>query len=273
MFVFFCVGQAPTQKTQGPRGWGAQRGPNPEKVEAEGCREGWRAQNFALSFCLSRHKIRSGGLLVEFWWCLKRWSAQMCTFGVLWLSCEAVAAPKPPGFHKSEILAVRQTWQFMPRKGWTSSQRFLVGSSVVLARSWRSGRVICSGILGGKVGEFQKRPSREFNGGGSAAQPPGPTRTMWKQWLEVGSRGYRARWMLWRNRVYGGSAALKGAERSAKSSRRGPSVRPSSNDHETQRERNGGGRGKEKREILGPPPSGSHPSGASPFGAPPFQTW
>ena len=27
------------------------------------------------------------GLLVEFWWCLKRRDAQMCAFGVLWLSC------------------------------------------------------------------------------------------------------------------------------------------------------------------------------------------
>ena len=36
----------------------------------------------------------SGGLLVEFWWCLKRRCAQMCTFGVLGLSCEAPAAPK-----------------------------------------------------------------------------------------------------------------------------------------------------------------------------------
>ena len=42
---------------------------------------------------------QKGGPFVEFWWCLKRWGAQMCTFGVLWLSCEAPAAPKPPGFH------------------------------------------------------------------------------------------------------------------------------------------------------------------------------
>ena len=39
----------------------------------------------------------SGGFLVEFWWCLKRWDPLMCTFGVLLLSCEAPAAPKPPG--------------------------------------------------------------------------------------------------------------------------------------------------------------------------------
>ena len=61
------------------------------------------AQNFALFF-LSRRKFHSffslwRGLLVEFWWCLKRRGAQMCAFGVLWLLCEAPAAPKPPGFH------------------------------------------------------------------------------------------------------------------------------------------------------------------------------
>ena len=39
-----------------------------------------------------------GGLLVEFWWCLKRRDPEMFTFWVLGLSCEAPAAPKPPGF-------------------------------------------------------------------------------------------------------------------------------------------------------------------------------
>ena len=39
------------------------------------------------------------GSSAEFWWCLKRRGAQMCAFGVLWLSYEAPAAPKPPGFH------------------------------------------------------------------------------------------------------------------------------------------------------------------------------
>ena len=46
------------------------------------------------AFFLSRQKISFfllslGGLLVEFWWCLKRRCAQVCTFGVLWLLCEA----------------------------------------------------------------------------------------------------------------------------------------------------------------------------------------
>ena len=37
------------------------------------------------------------GPSVEFWWCLKRPGPEMCTFGVLGLSCEAPAAPKPFG--------------------------------------------------------------------------------------------------------------------------------------------------------------------------------
>ena len=41
---------------------------------------------FRACFTLSRRKIRSflpsGGLLVEFWWCLKRRDPQMCTFGL-----------------------------------------------------------------------------------------------------------------------------------------------------------------------------------------------
>ena len=36
----------------------------------------------------------SGGLLVEFWWCMKHRGVQMCTFGVLGLSC---ASPGGPG--------------------------------------------------------------------------------------------------------------------------------------------------------------------------------
>ena len=40
----------------------------------------------------------SGCFLVEFWFFQGR-SPQMCTFGVLGLSCEAPAAPKPRGFH------------------------------------------------------------------------------------------------------------------------------------------------------------------------------
>ena len=39
---------------------------------------------------------------------------------------------------------------------------------------------------------------------------------------------------------------------------------------ETQKERNGDGKGKKKRDFFGPPPFGAPPFGAPPFGAPPF---
>ena len=85
-------------------------GPNPEIVGPEGevrrawGPEGWGAQNFALFFSLSRHKISfvlffPGGL-VEFWWCFERRNPEMCTSGVL-----ALSEPRrpglvgPPGFH------------------------------------------------------------------------------------------------------------------------------------------------------------------------------
>ena len=89
---------AQTQKKWGPEGWepkprksGSPKGggPNPEKVGARrvGGPKGGRAQNLAL-FSLFRHKNSffsslSGGLLVEFWWCLKRRGREMCSFGVL----------------------------------------------------------------------------------------------------------------------------------------------------------------------------------------------
>ena len=41
------------------------------------------------------HNASLSVFFVEFWWCLKRQCAQMCTFGVLGLLCEAPAAPKP----------------------------------------------------------------------------------------------------------------------------------------------------------------------------------
>ena len=58
----------------GPQGWGT---------------EGW-GPKFRAVFSLSRTIFflsSLGGLLVEFWWCLKRQVPQMCTFGVLGLSC------------------------------------------------------------------------------------------------------------------------------------------------------------------------------------------
>ena len=66
--------------------------------------ETWGAQILTL-FCPLQPQFSFflpslGGLLVEFWWCFfGRPGPQMCTFGILGLSCEAPAAPKPPGLH------------------------------------------------------------------------------------------------------------------------------------------------------------------------------
>ena len=77
----------------GPTRWGPKGGAR--RVGPEGCVGG--AQNFALFFLLpppfSFFLCLSGGLLVEFWWCLKCRGAQMCTFGVLWLSCGSPGGP------------------------------------------------------------------------------------------------------------------------------------------------------------------------------------
>ena len=71
----------------GPRRWGAQNLalflPSPATV--------------SLFFCLS------GGLLVEFWWCLKYRGLEMCTFGVP-LSC-ASGLVGPAGFHVGARMA------------------------------------------------------------------------------------------------------------------------------------------------------------------------
>ena len=75
----------PAPKGGGREGWG---------------REGWGAQNFALFFPLSRSifalfvslLVSSRGILVVF----SKAGPQMCTFGVLGLSCEAPAATNPP---------------------------------------------------------------------------------------------------------------------------------------------------------------------------------
>ena len=79
----------------GPRRVGPRRvGPKPRK---SGGPKGEGAQNFAFFFPLppqnSFFSSLSGGLLVEFWWCLKRRDAQMCAFGVLWLSCASPGGP------------------------------------------------------------------------------------------------------------------------------------------------------------------------------------
>ena len=53
-------------------------------------------RNFALFFSLPPEIsffLLSGGFLVELWWCLKRRGPEMCTFGVLGLSCASPGGP------------------------------------------------------------------------------------------------------------------------------------------------------------------------------------
>ena len=75
------------------------RGPNPEKVEApKGGAPNVGGPKFRVFFSLSRHSFLFFfhsllGFLVEFWWCLKRRDPQMCTFGVLGLSCASPGGP------------------------------------------------------------------------------------------------------------------------------------------------------------------------------------
>ena len=107
----------------GPEGWGPQRvgapkGEGPQRVGAQRVgaqrvgaqrvgaqrvgaqRVGAQrvgAQNFALFFPLPPQLFilfsLSFGLFVEFWWCLKRRDPQVCTFGVLGLSCASPGGP------------------------------------------------------------------------------------------------------------------------------------------------------------------------------------
>ena len=73
------------------------------------------AQNFALCFPSPaslhfRSFSLSGGLLVEFWWCLKHRGPEMCTFGVLRLSCEAPFSCRAEGWIRSSARPVTQIW-------------------------------------------------------------------------------------------------------------------------------------------------------------------
>ena len=94
------AGQGPEpRKSRGQEGGGPKGGPRRVGPEGWGP-EGWwpkisrfvslSRSPFSFFFCLF------ACLLVEFWWSLERRDYQMCTFGVLGVSCEAPAAPKPP---------------------------------------------------------------------------------------------------------------------------------------------------------------------------------
>ena len=80
-------GAAPTGEGRGakPEKW-APKGGAPKGGAPQGGRP-----KISRFFSLSRHNFLSffslsGGLLVEFWWCLKRWGPEMFTFGLLGLS-------------------------------------------------------------------------------------------------------------------------------------------------------------------------------------------
>ena len=94
-------GWSPNVEKVGPRGWGPEgwspkgwspKGWIPELVDPAG----WGAQNFALFFPSTIFFLLalSWGPFVEFWWCLKRRGGpEMCTFGVLGLSCASPSGP------------------------------------------------------------------------------------------------------------------------------------------------------------------------------------
>ena len=74
----WAEGWGPKPRTSGAiKGGGPQRGGGPK-----GGGPKFRAFFFSLPSEISLFLL-SGGLLVKFWWCLKRRGAQMCTFGVL----------------------------------------------------------------------------------------------------------------------------------------------------------------------------------------------
>ena len=124
----------------GGEGWGSNGGsskgggPNPEKVwprrvepRRVGGPKGGGPKISRFFFPVppqnSFFSSLSGGLLVEFWWCLKRRGSEMCSFGVLGLSC---AASRPPGFHMTtrepkrahfSVPALRKTKTLNPPQG------------------------------------------------------------------------------------------------------------------------------------------------------------
>ena len=87
-----------TQKKWGPEGWGPE-GWGPEGWGPEGGgpeRWGPKISRFFFHSPATVFFFFSPSLLVffvEFWWCLKRRGAQMCTFGVLGLSCASPGGP------------------------------------------------------------------------------------------------------------------------------------------------------------------------------------
>ena len=93
-------GGGPNSEKVGPEGWGARRVGGPKGGGPEGWGLKGGGPKISLFFFSPTGKFilssLSGGFLVVFWWCLKRRDAQMCAFGVLWLSCEAPTHKQAP---------------------------------------------------------------------------------------------------------------------------------------------------------------------------------
>ena len=100
-----------------PKGWGPRRGGGPEGVG--GLKGG--GPKISLFFPCPQNSFfssLSGGLLVEFWWCLKRRGAQLCTFESLGLSC---ASPGGPVWytHTHTKTSRSRCW---PKSDWPNSE-------------------------------------------------------------------------------------------------------------------------------------------------------
>ena len=120
----------------------------------------FRAFFFPLPLPFSLFLSLSGCLLVEFWWCLKRRGSQMCTIGVLGLSCEALAAPKPPGFHTSPNVHISRVPAFKHHQNSTKGRprerkRTIMGAGEGKKRAnfWavRRRAVLGRAVLGGPL--------------------------------------------------------------------------------------------------------------------------
>ena len=94
-------------RTVGPEGWRLRRVEAPKGGGPQVGPEGWEAQNIGLFFprppkC-SFFLLLLGVLSLNFGGAPEGRDPQMCTFGVIGLSCEAPAAPRVPAFKNTKI--------------------------------------------------------------------------------------------------------------------------------------------------------------------------
>ena len=135
-----------------------------------------------------------GCLFVEFWWCLKRRGAQMCTFGVLGLSCASPGGPvwwgrqgftlqpKSPnvhilGFRPSKTTKIQRE---DPQRG-KKRTNFPAGEGQKRAKFGRSGGRSWGRAVLGKGGPGEGRSWASLGGGGGGGL----------RWVSGGSVGLR----------------------------------------------------------------------------------